>query len=136
MAKTTSDLNYVTSRRPRTGNPVVPGSVVYDGLNRIISIGYYVGFNNDSETVTFSYTDSGALVFNGIEYPDSELNMWEGTIVLKDNRNHISPDQHTANELKTIELLGLTTNNMLTMNNNYDIVTDNEGEILFSPEID
>ena len=39
----------------------------------------------------------------------------------------------TLVELKTIEILNLTTNNMLTSNSGYDIITSNSGEILYSP---
>lgn len=80
MAKTTSDKNYVTSRRPRTGDPIVPGSVVYDASNRVTSIGYYIGFNEDVETVTFSYSVEGYLTFKGVEYRNYQFNMWEATI--------------------------------------------------------
>jgi|DEB0MinimDraft_6_1074348.scaffolds.fasta_scaffold21121_2 hypothetical protein len=80
MAKTTSNINYVTSRRPRTGDPIVPGSIVYDSLNRITSIGYYVGFNDDVETISFSYSAEGHLTFKGVEYRNYELDMWNATL--------------------------------------------------------
>lgn len=87
MAKTTSDVNYVTSRRPRTGDPIVPGSVVYDSSDRVISVGYYIGFNDDVELVQFSYTKEGYLVFNGVEYRDYEFNLWEATLTRKNIKN-------------------------------------------------
>lgn len=40
---------------------------------------------------------------------------------------------HTADELKTIELLGLGTDNLLTDESEYNLITMNNGELVFSP---
>lgn len=43
------------------------------------------------------------------------------------------PINHTVAELKTIELLGLSTDNLLTDNSGYDLIVTNSGELTFSP---
>ena len=135
MAKTTSDVTYVTNRRPSAVDPIVPESVIYDNKNRVVSIAYFVGFGEQTELVNFSYTEAGDLIFKGVEYRGYEFNMWEATIVPLLKSDDQTAQLHTANELSTITLLNLPTNNMLTTNNDYDILTDNEGEILFAPDI-
>ena len=42
-------------------------------------------------------------------------------------------EMHTANELKTIELLGLTTVNLVTDDTDYDVIITNCGDIVYSP---
>ena len=81
MAKTTSDVTYVTNRRPRAVDPIVPESVIYDNKNRVVSISYFVGFGKETELVNFSYTEAGDLIFKNVEYRGYEFNMWEATIV-------------------------------------------------------
>jgi len=148
MAKTTSSVNYLTARRPKTGNPVVATSVdpitgvishaiAYDSLNRIVSINYRVGVTGSaSEVITFTYSNSGHVEYKGVEYKDHYINVWEGTLV------PISPAEldaacaaNVGAELKTIETLGLTTNNIVTMDDGYDLVVTNEGELIFTPTI-
>ncbi len=42
---------------------------------------------------------------------------------------------HTIAELKTIELFSLTTVNLLTDNSGYNVITLNDGSIVYSPTI-
>lgn len=136
MAKTTSDKNYVTSRRPRTGDPIVPGSVVYDTSNRVISIGYYIGFNNDIETVTFSYTVEGYLVFKGVEYRNYQFNTWEATLIsISPAELEVARHAHTQVELKRASDLGLSLNNVVVGEDDMDLITMNNGELIFTPII-
>ena len=45
-------------------------------------------------------------------------------------------EAHTVAELQTIDTLGLTINNMLTDTTEYDIITDNSGQILFAGTVE
>jgi len=82
--------------------------------------------------VVIEYSINSFPVFNGDELRDHKYNIFTGIFEyiapFKD-----SPSSHTMAELDTIKLLGLSTDNMLTSNNEYDIITDNSGEIIFSP---
>lgn len=148
MAKTTSSVNYLTARRPQNGNPIVKTktdpitgvtteAVGRDAQGRIVSIVYQVGQSDSaSETVTFTYNESGNIIFKGVEYKDHYINLWEATI------NPMDPAAldaacaaKTAADLKAIETLGLSTTNLVTTNNDYDLVVMNDGSLIFTPTI-
>ena len=42
-------------------------------------------------------------------------------------------ETHTANEFKTLEVLGLTSANIVTDDTGYDIIVTNCGDIVYSP---
>ncbi len=81
MAKTTSSVNYLTAKRPKTGDPLA--SVTYDAQNRPTVIVYNVGFTGNTETVNISYTVDGFPIFNGIEYRNYQLDIWKGILEKK-----------------------------------------------------
>lgn len=148
MAKTTSSVNYLTARRPHTGNPIVATSidpitgiateaVVYDEVGRILSIIYQVGQSaSATEIVTFTYSESGNIIFKDVEYKDHYINLWEATLVPTSQAAlDAACVAHTMTELKTIEVLGLSTNNIITTNDDYNLITTNDGELIFTPTI-
>lgn len=131
MAKTTSDINYVTSRRPRTGDPIVPGSVVYDASDRIVQVGYYIGFNDDVELVQFSYTKEGYLVFKDVTYRDYEFNLWEATLTRKTTKNaeidiRNQQTHYRVTDPKSIKLLTEILEEIKKINIQLNIITEEE----------
>jgi hypothetical protein len=81
MAKTTSSVNYLTARRPLTGDPIAE-PVTYDSQGRVVEIVYKVGqAGTAKEIVTFAYSNAGHIIYKGIEYPDHSVNIWEGTLI-------------------------------------------------------
>ena len=108
MAKTTSSVNYVTARRPFVGDPIV--SLVYDDSDRPISIIYRLGQSGTAqETVTFSYSTDGHIIFKGIEYRGYELDLWKGALKkrtllntqIRNNQEHTRVYEPLAQELLT-----------------------------------
>ena len=148
MAKTTSSVNYLTARRPHTGNPIVADktdpitgivtpAITYDSLGRVVSVVYQVGqVSSATEVITFSYNESGSVVFKGIAYKNHYINLWEATLVPTSQAAlDAACAARTSAELQTIEVLGLTTANIVTTNDDHNIITTNDGELIFTPTI-
>jgi YD repeat-containing protein len=148
MAKTTSSINYLTTKRPVTSNPVVATvidpitglpipDIEYDEEGRITSVNYQTGFKDTpSEKVTFSYDLSGNLIFKNVTYKNHYINVWEATIVpISPAELEAARHAHTQVELKRASDLGLSLNNVVVGEDDMDLITMNNGELIFTPII-
>lgn len=87
-------------------------------------------------TVTITYDFNGDPVWNGDTLKNQRFNIFTAEFELVDiGSREAAAAAHTQTELATITLLGLSTDNMLTDNAGYDIITENDGSILYSPTI-
>lgn len=88
MATTSSSFNYICRRKPNAGQPIKPGSIVYDAQDRPTSATYLVG--KTEVLIQVSYSTEGYLIFEGTEYRSYQWNLWTGIlepIITVDNGN-------------------------------------------------
>lgn len=148
MAKTTSSINYLTTKRPLTSSPVVatvidPSTnlpipdIEYDEKGRIISINYQTGFKDTpSEKVTFTYDNNDNIIFKGVTYQNHYINVWEATLVPTSQAElDAARHAHTQVELQRATDLGISLNNVVVGETDMDLITLNNGELVFTPTI-
>ena len=78
MATTSSSFNYICRRKPNAGEPIKPGSIVYDAQNRPISAIYMIG--KSEVLIEVTYSSEGYLIFEGTEYRSYQWNLWTGIL--------------------------------------------------------
>lgn len=122
----------VTSKDPKSVD-----SVTYDGDDLPISVTYTL-VDDTVEVITMTYDESGNITVGGIEYRGYGFNIQTASLYPNSAGSYAytsSVYQHAETELKTIELLGLSTTNMLTDSSGYDLILASDGSILFTPTI-
>ena len=124
--------NRITIGRPNATDPVA--SIMYDNLDRPYIITYNIQ-GGRTEVVTVTYSGSGHPIV-GEEYKNHILDIPQAMLV------PISPAElaaacaaRTTAELKAIETLGGTVANIVTLNDDANLVVTNSGELIFTPTI-
>ena len=75
-----NSMSGLTGMRIVSKDPSSVDSVKYDSSNRVIEATYTL-VDGTSETVTLTYTTSGWLVYNRVEYRDYEYDLFGGSIL-------------------------------------------------------
>jgi len=124
----------LTTTPPSPADPVA--SIVYIGESDYPSQITYNLAAGGTEVVDITYTVGNDPTIKGITYTGHAVDIYGATLVTGTKYIKTAARQaHAANELETIERLGLTVDDLLTDGSGYDVFITDSGELLYFPTI-